>query len=93
MRRWNLFRTICSSHRKIGVALELSANLPSEDIIQRWLGEPVRCLIIPTSLFSTNRKGFPVLPKSHQSVVQRFYVVPVEFSARFDWFDVDYLVK
>ncbi|GAB6019990.1 hypothetical protein CHUAL_002743 [Chamberlinius hualienensis] len=70
---WNDFRSVCNSHRKIGVILELAADLPCDIVIQRWLGEPVRCLSVPTSLFLTNKKGFPVLSRAHQAVIRRFY--------------------
>jgi protein arginine N-methyltransferase 5 len=34
--------------------------------LRRWCGEPVKALIIPTSIFITNQSGFPVLTKKHQ---------------------------
>nr|CAG4640678.1 EOG090X028A [Eulimnadia texana] len=69
---WNSLRTIADFEKKLGLALELSADLPDEEILNRWLGEPVRCLVIPTHLFLTNKKGFPVLSKPHQIAVRRF---------------------
>ncbi|EEC15894.1 Shk1 kinase-binding protein (Skb1), putative, partial [Ixodes scapularis] len=70
--RWNTFRSICGTDKRLGVALRLSADLPNEQRLRRWLGEPVRCLLVPTSLFMTNKKGYPVLPKPHQVVIMRF---------------------
>jgi protein arginine N-methyltransferase 5 len=46
--------------------LELSADVPSEQAQKRWLGEPVRAVILPTKIFTTNAKGFPVLSPAHQ---------------------------
>lgn len=68
--RWNNMRLTCASDRKIGLCLELSADLPSQDILNRWLGEPIKNLMIPTSLFLTNRKGFPVLSHAHQAFLK-----------------------
>ena len=73
--RWNRFRTLCDSSRKIGVVLELTADLPSEQEIERWTGEPVKALVVPTSIFLTNKKGFPVLSRAHQNVIRRFLKV------------------
>ena len=73
--RWNSFRTACNTDKKIGLALELSADLPSYCEIQRWLGEPIRCVFINTSLFSTNKKGFPVLTKAHQNLLKKMFKV------------------
>jgi protein arginine N-methyltransferase 5 len=46
--------------------IELSADVPSEQAQKRWLGEPVRAVILPTKIFTTNAKGFPVLSTGHQ---------------------------
>ena len=47
--------------------------------ITRWIGEPVRCLVLPTTLFISNKKGFPVLGKGHQMLVKRFCSLNVQF--------------
>lgn len=39
----------------------------------------MRCLILPTTLFLTNKKGYPVLSKAHQALVKRFAVLEVQF--------------
>lgn len=67
---WNALRTMCEFHGRIGVALEITGDLPSPDIIQRWLGEPIMAVIIPINVFLTNRKGYPALSPRHQSLVQ-----------------------
>nr|XP_039272959.1 protein arginine N-methyltransferase 5-like [Styela clava] len=65
---WNKFRTLCSHHSRIGLALELTADLPSQ--LERWQGEPIRVVYIPTSVFLMNQKGFPVLSRAHQQFVK-----------------------
>lgn len=55
--------------------MEITEDLPPNGVIDRWLGEPVRCLILPTSLFLTNKKGFPCLAKKHQELVIKFFRV------------------
>nr|CAG4649143.1 EOG090X028A [Scapholeberis mucronata] len=69
---WNHFRLIANFEKKLSLALELTADLPSAEAIERWVGEPVKCLVIPTHLFMTNKKGFPVLPKPHQIAIREF---------------------
>lgn len=75
---WNIFRSVCNTEKKLGLALELSADLPSQSEIDRWLGEPIRCIIIPTSIFLTNKKGYPVLSRPHQGFIQRSYKLDVQ---------------
>ncbi|CAK9828995.1 Protein arginine N-methyltransferase 5 [Anthophora retusa] len=76
---WNAFRIICDYNPKIGVALIVSHDLPDQEEIDRWLGEPVKCLIFPTTLFITNKKGYPVLSRAHQALVTKFSMLEVQF--------------
>lgn len=69
---WNNFRSTANFEKKLSLALELTADLPDSVDIDRWLGEPIKCLVVPTHLFMTNKKGFPVLPKSHQVAIRQF---------------------
>ena len=68
-------KTMCDSAKRVGVALELTADLPSPDVMERWYGEPIKCCYLPTSIFLTNRKGFPVLSRVHQQVLLRLFKV------------------
>lgn len=64
---WNRLHTLCEWHAKLGVALEMTSDLPPQAEQDRWLAEPVRAVVLPTSLFLCNRKGFPVLSRAHQA--------------------------
>jgi protein arginine N-methyltransferase 5 len=37
--------------------------------------EPIKAVLLPASIFLTNRMGFPVLSKRHQAVVQKLFEV------------------
>ena len=64
--RWNLFRSLVQPDRRVSIALNLAGDLPDDIQVERWAGEPIKAIIIPTSMFLTNKKGYPVLSKSHQ---------------------------
>lgn len=66
---WNKFRRMCNSHGRIGLALEITSNLPPQ--LERWSGEPIRVVFLSTSIFLTNKKGFPVLSRPHQQIVSK----------------------
>ncbi|KAF9156598.1 hypothetical protein DFQ26_009296, partial [Actinomortierella ambigua] len=70
--RWNMLRTMVDADPKLGIALELSETVPSDEIMDRWFAEPVKALIIPEEIFLTNNSGFPVLSKRHQAIVRGF---------------------
>lgn len=55
--------------REIQLALVIPTELPSDEEINRWLGEPIGCAIIECKTFLTNPSGYPVLSKSHQDLV------------------------
>uniref|UniRef100_A0A182RWG1 Protein arginine N-methyltransferase n=1 Tax=Anopheles funestus TaxID=62324 RepID=A0A182RWG1_ANOFN len=70
---WNNFRTHSDGNAVLKVALELTADVPKQDEIYRWLGEPIDVIVLPASIFLTNAKNYPVLSKAHQSLVNLFY--------------------
>jgi len=113
---WDRVRTACESHRRLGVCLEIGADLPpfsteaqealldhvsqedategltaasgissksksahrrgaEELLVSRWLGEPVRALMLSSDVFTTNARGFPVLSKRHQTLLARFFEI------------------
>ena len=67
---WNQLRRLCEQSVVIGVALELGLELPEDaNELRRWCGEPLRAVIIPTSAFMTNKKGYPALSRKHQAAL------------------------
>ena len=66
---WANFRALCEGHPQLGVCLDVGAALPTDEEIDRWVGEPVRAVAIAPSAFVANKRGFPVLPKRHQAFV------------------------
>lgn len=54
---WSKFHEHLEWDKRVGVILELSADLPSKEILERWLGEPIKAIILPTSIFHNNKKG------------------------------------
>lgn len=70
--RWNNFRSICNFETKLGLALEVPADIPSTKEVDRWLGEPIKAIVLPTTAFISNKRGFPVLTKPHQNLMKSF---------------------
>lgn len=50
----------------------MSADLPSENELLRWLSEPVEILVIPSHVFVHNANNYPVLSEAHEKVVLQF---------------------
>ena len=69
---------MCAHSGQLGVALTLGAAVPSHSAIQRWFGEPVRAIVVPTTTFQNNKRGFPALPKAHQAVLLSFFQLNVQ---------------
>lgn len=79
---WNKLRILCQHHPNLHVALEFTANLPEDSIIDRWISEPISIVILPTDIFLTNQNGFPVLSKKHQAVLTRLFKYNVQVLLR-----------
>lgn len=69
----------CGTEKKVKLALEMADDLPDWEEIDRWLGEPIGCLIIKSKTFLTNSAGFPVLSKAHQKVINQFLLRQIPF--------------
>lgn len=67
--QWNDLRVMIPYDKRVGLVLELNGDLPNGEVSDRWLGEPLKALIIPTSIFLKNREGFPVLSRAHQNFI------------------------
>uniref|UniRef100_A0A8C2GGX4 Protein arginine N-methyltransferase 5 n=1 Tax=Cyprinus carpio TaxID=7962 RepID=A0A8C2GGX4_CYPCA len=76
---WHSFRTLCDYNKRICLAIEIGEDLPSDTLIDKWLGEPIKAAILPTSIFLTNKKGFPVLSKAHQRIIFRLFKLEAQF--------------
>lgn len=59
----------------VSADLEMTEDLPSDELLSRWVAEPVRAICVPSSVFLSNKKGFPVLSKRHQAFIQKMFVV------------------
>jgi protein arginine N-methyltransferase 5 len=88
--RWNTFRSVCNFEKKLGLALEITADIPSQTEIDRWLGEPIKCLVLPTTIFITNKKGFPVLSRPHQTLLKTFASLELQIVIRGNCKHADY---
>lgn len=76
---WNALRQHAEGHPRLSVALEIGPDLPPPAFVARWAGEPVKAAILPTSVFLTNRAGFPTLSKPHQQLVAFLAQYKVQF--------------
>eukprot|EP01100_Stratorugosa_tubuloviscum_P003408 TRINITY_DN1821_c3_g1_i1.p1 TRINITY_DN1821_c3_g1~~TRINITY_DN1821_c3_g1_i1.p1 ORF type:complete len:645 (-),score=289.85 TRINITY_DN1821_c3_g1_i1:119-2053(-) len=70
---WNKIRCLVEHNSCLFVVLELGSNIPEQSIINRWKGEPLKAIIIPTSIFLKNKMGYPTLPKRYQTLMNQFF--------------------
>ena len=67
-RAWDGVRSLCGHNLQLGLCLEVGEHLPSPQAVQRWLAEPTRLALLPTSLFLPNAAGFPALRPPHAAL-------------------------
>ena len=75
---WTRLRTLCEHQSQLGLLLTVPASLPEDQTWRSWAGEPVRALLLPTSVFLTNKRGFPTLSKPHQALLGAFFDLGVQ---------------
>lgn len=78
---WHSFRIACNYDKHVGLVLELpeAEHMPSILEVDRWVGEPVKALVIPTTYFVTNSHGKFVLPRVYQELIQKFLPLDVQY--------------
>ena len=60
-----------SDDKKTFSALDLSPPLPTTiGVLSKWAAESVRNILLPSSTFIANTKGYPVLPKPTQTFIR-----------------------
>jgi type II protein arginine methyltransferase len=72
---WNTIQALTNYHPRLSIALQIPKDLPSTSLIRQWFAEPVRVLLYGAEIFLSNHKGFPVLSKSHQRLLNSFMKV------------------
>jgi type II protein arginine methyltransferase len=80
---WNTVQSLTSYHPRLSVALQLSERLPSLSLTRQWFAEPVRVLLSTSETFLPNSKGYPVLPKALQNVMNSFLKVSAQHAAAY----------
>lgn len=70
---WTKFISLPRNVSRMKLALQVGSELPTNEELDRWLGEPVAALIIHTRIFIMNKKGYPVLPKAHQDFIKKMF--------------------
>lgn len=88
---WNKFRAYAGYKTHYFVALEMTADLPTTEELLRWTGEPVQILVIPSDIFISNAKNYPVLSKAHKSVLLQFLKFNVNLAVKANASDIVHL--
>ncbi|KAJ3188946.1 hypothetical protein HDU85_004662 [Gaertneriomyces sp. JEL0708] len=79
-KNWNMVRSLCEYNNKLFVALQLEKTLPDDErLLSQWRSEPVKTVILPTSTFLKNAKGYPVLSKRHQAFLRTMMQDSIRF--------------
>lgn len=66
---WNEFLEALgdeTAQERVYLALVMSADLPSDEEIKRWIGERVGLLVIQRACFTNNANNYPVLSLKHK---------------------------
>jgi len=74
---YNSFRMNLTKTNGFGVFLEFSEDLP--DSMNRWFGETIKAVALPTEIFVSNEKNLPILIKAHQDLVIKLFYFKTNF--------------
>jgi len=74
--KWNNLRLKCGPSTALGVSLVVDGEV-SQEVMDRWVGEPIMSLYFPRTVFVLMKETYPTLPKSLQPFVQRLFKLKV----------------
>lgn len=69
---WHTIRKLCDYHPSLTISLAVPRIRAPSHVLNRWLCEPVSCLLVSSSIFATNQYDYPVLHKFNQSLITKF---------------------
>lgn len=69
---WNTIRKFCDYHPSLTISLAIPRFKIPNFVLDRWICEPVSCLLISSSIFINNRYDYPVLHKFNQNIIRKF---------------------
>lgn len=72
---WNTIRKFCSYHPSLTISLAIPKFKVPNYVLDRWICEPVSCLLVSSSIFISNRYNYPVLHKFNQNIIRKFQEV------------------
>ncbi|KAJ3201183.1 Protein arginine N-methyltransferase 5 [Entophlyctis luteolus] len=67
---WNAIRSL---------SLEFTGLVSDDQLINRWIAEPIKMVVIPHHVFLLNKKNYPVLSKRHQHWTHRLMKLNPQF--------------
>ncbi len=70
---WCQLYTLCEHHSLLGVLLDVPEAAPGPQAMYRWRGQPLKAACVSSTLFTSNKKGFPVLGKAHQELLAEVF--------------------
>ncbi|KRZ05689.1 Protein arginine N-methyltransferase 5 [Trichinella zimbabwensis] len=91
---WHLFhqlRTACGNDQRLEVALEVGADLcENTKILERWIGEPIGCLIITSEVFQTMPgSDSPTVSEMHRQLFSMLFTRTSRAILEFDTKQLD----
>lgn len=72
---WHTIRKLCDYHPSLTISLAVPRIRTPSHVLNRWLCEPVSCLLVSSSIFATNQYSYPVLHKFNQTLITKFQAV------------------
>ena len=52
---WDRLRNATGTESRLGVCLQVGADLPESRCLDRWMGEPIKCVLLSAEVFMSNK--------------------------------------
>jgi type II protein arginine methyltransferase len=75
---WEKIQSELNYLENLSLVLEIKPDLPDESVMQKFATHNLKSIILPLSIFITNKNGYPVLSKLHQDYIKFLFNYKIE---------------
>lgn len=75
---WEKIQSELNFLENLSLVLEIKPDLPDESVIQKFATHNLKSILLPFSIFITNKNGYPVLSKLHQDYIKFLFNYKIE---------------
>lgn len=85
---WKQIQSELGYLENVGIVLNFRADLPEQNVLMEFVSHNLKSMMVPLSIFVTNKNGFPVLSKLHQDYIKFLFSYRIDLIIKDDFAEI-----